>query len=205
LALLLLTLCNSCLVVRGVVCHVHGRWFVMAKHLNRCSVSSSVLNSGQARHGKENDRDELVEQRKDCSLHRQKPNLRCPDCKQRFADPRYMKRHCSGFTHSNLESEEEPVRLNAPWRVAENDFIARGRLSAGLLLPVIIAAAHEEGLSEKSLLNLPADYRRNCFIVQSACGMENLRRNMCDIGKTFRFGVVSWTTLLKYWNEQYRK
>ncbi|KRY99728.1 hypothetical protein T11_18503 [Trichinella zimbabwensis] len=138
-------------------------------------------------------------------LRRQKPNLRCPDCKQRFADPRYMKRHCSGFTHSNLESEEEPVRLNAPWRVAENDFIARGRLSAGLLLPVIIAAAHEEGLSEKSLLNLPADYRRNCFIVQSACGMENLRRNMWDIGKTFRFGVVSWTTLLKYWNEQYRK
>ncbi|KRZ72383.1 hypothetical protein T10_544 [Trichinella papuae] len=166
LALLLLSLCNSCLVGRGVVCHVQ---------------------SGQARHGKENHSDKLVEQRKDCSLRRQKPNLRCPDCKRRFADPRYMKRHCSGFTHSNLESEEEPVRLNAPWRVAENDFIARGWLSAGLLLPVIIAAAHEEGLSEKSLLNLPADYRRNCFIVQSACGMENLRRNMWDIGKTFRF------------------
>ncbi|KRZ10251.1 hypothetical protein T11_16948, partial [Trichinella zimbabwensis] len=44
LLLSLLALCTSCLVVRGVVCHVHGRWFVMAKNLNHCSVSSSVLN-----------------------------------------------------------------------------------------------------------------------------------------------------------------
>ncbi|KRZ77206.1 Zinc finger protein [Trichinella papuae] len=77
LLLSLLALCTSCLVVRGVVCHVHGR----------------CVKSGQARHGKENDRDKLVEQRKDCSLRRQKPNLRCPDCKQRFAVLRYMKRH----------------------------------------------------------------------------------------------------------------
>ncbi|KRZ07566.1 hypothetical protein T11_10251 [Trichinella zimbabwensis] len=97
LALLLLTLCNSCLVVRGVVCHVHGR-----------------VKSGQARHGKENDRDELVEQRKDCSLHRQKPNLRCPDCKQRFADPRYMKRHVQQMhrRHSRKQRRRRPYKCS---------------------------------------------------------------------------------------------
>ncbi|KRZ73288.1 hypothetical protein T10_4775 [Trichinella papuae] len=72
--LFLLALCNSCLVICGVVYHVHGR----------------CMKSDQARHVKENHPDKLMDQRKECSLRRGESNSKCPDGGDPFADPRYL-------------------------------------------------------------------------------------------------------------------
>ncbi|KRZ13444.1 hypothetical protein T11_2102 [Trichinella zimbabwensis] len=102
--LFLLELCSSCLVICGVVCHVHGR----------------CMKSDQARHVKENHPDKLMDQRKECSLRRGESNSKCPDGGDPFADPRYLKRHVQRMHRQveplQLNSVESSVRIYRTWK-----------------------------------------------------------------------------------------